>query len=59
LTFEAKDSCKTCPDEYKLTATNGKNSCVKVTKPSNCEILDVSTAKCTQCAKNYYVNSTG
>lgn len=47
MTFEAKDSCKTCPDEYKLTATNGKNSCVKVTKPSNCDTVDVSTAKCT------------
>lgn len=59
LTFESKDSCKTCAAEYKLTTANAKNSCVKVTKPANCDIVDVNTAKCTQCSKDYYVNTTG
>lgn len=46
-TFESKDSCKTCNLNFKLVTANGKNSCQAVTVPANCDVLNVSTEKCT------------
>lgn len=56
-----KDSCKTCPAEYKLVtnSSTSNNSCQKVTVPANCTIYDVNNSKCLICAQYHYINADG